>query len=161
MEKKYVYDYPMPAITTDCVIFRGSFHEDEFDAEVLLIKRKNDPFKDCWALPGGYLEPNETVIKCCVREVKEETGINLLDYTKVDKDFNVKIYDAIDRDPRQRTISIMSIAHVNDSVDAVAGDDAIELAWFRLDDLWGVELAFDHAMMIEDAIQHRMVSMVM
>ena len=68
----YTYKYPRPAVTADCVVIT---HEAE--PRVLLIKRGGEPFKDCWAIPGGFMEMNETTEQCAVRELKEETGLNI------------------------------------------------------------------------------------
>lgn len=143
MEKKqYVYDYPMPSVTVDCAVFR---YNNEYGIELLLIKRKNEPFKDCWALPGGYMEIGEDLETAVKREVLEETGI---DITKSRiAYYNDKVFDKPDRDSRGRTISFLSIAGVAADVVAAAGDDAKELKWFSVRSL--PPLAFDHAEMVE------------
>ena len=64
---KYEYNFPMPSVTVDCAIFR--INKDTFSPEVLLIKRANEPYKDCWALPGGFLDMNETIEEATNREV--------------------------------------------------------------------------------------------
>ena len=69
MEGQYCYQYPRPAVTTDCVIFG-------FDGEVLkvlLVERGGEPYKGCWAFPGGFLNMDETTDECAVRELEEET----------------------------------------------------------------------------------------
>ena len=71
MEGQYCYQYPRPAVTTDCVIFG-------FDGEVLkvlLVERGGEPYKGCWAFPGGFLNMDETTDECAVRELEEETGL--------------------------------------------------------------------------------------
>jgi ADP-ribose pyrophosphatase YjhB (NUDIX family) len=157
MEQKFVYDYPMPAVTTDCAIFSTDYHENVI--KVLLIKRKNEPYKDCWALPGGFLEQNETVTDCCVREILEETGIDLLN-NKCEKAFNIGIYDKPDRDPRQRVISMLSVAticyhwiEVGD-ITFEPGDDAIECKWVNINELNEINLAFDHKDMLRQALAY-------
>ena len=67
MEGNYCYKYPRPAVTTDCVVCSVTNHK----FEVLLVKRANEPFKDMWALPGGFLEENETLEECACRELEE------------------------------------------------------------------------------------------
>jgi len=74
----YTYKYPRPAVTADCVVIT---HEAE--PRVLLIKRGGEPFKDCWAIPGGFMEMNETTEQCAVRELKEETSIVISDLHQI------------------------------------------------------------------------------
>ena len=69
MKGVYTYEYPRPALTADVLVFS---HDRR---EVILIRRKNEPYKDCWALPGGFMDMNETIEQCAVRELKEETNI--------------------------------------------------------------------------------------
>lgn len=71
-KKVYTYDYPMASVTADIGVLRKA---EDGRFEILLIKRKNEPYKDCWALPGGFMEMDETLEKCAVRELKEETNI--------------------------------------------------------------------------------------
>ena len=69
-EKMYSYKYPHPAVTADNVIFGF----DNNDLNILLIKRKLEPYKDCWAFPGGFMNIDETIEECAARELKEETN---------------------------------------------------------------------------------------
>ena len=91
--KKYCYEYPRPAVTTDCVIFGY----DEGELKVLLIERALDPFKGQWALPGGFMQMDEDAETCAMRELKEETGIcittmeQLYCFSKVDRDLRHRI----------------------------------------------------------------------
>jgi 8-oxo-dGTP diphosphatase len=62
----YTYEYPRPMLTADCVVVRHR-------AEVLLVRRGNEPYKGCWALPGGFMEMDESIERCAVRELMEET----------------------------------------------------------------------------------------
>ena len=104
MEKgNYCYKYPHPSVTTDCVIFC----RDKEEIKVLLIKRKNEPFKGKWAFPGGFLNPDETAKEGALRELKEETGLE----TKDIQQFHT--FTRPDRDPRERVISIAYLAIVN------------------------------------------------
>ena len=141
---KYEYDFPMVSITVDCVIFR--YNEISNSPEVLLIKRKNEPFKDCWALPGGFVDPNETIIEATYREVLEETSVDIKNKSCF-KYVAEKIYDTPNRDPRGRTISMMSIAVIPNSTKVEARDDASEYKWFNINNL--PSLAFDHREMVE------------
>lgn len=132
-KKVYTYDYPMASVTTDIGVLRKA---EDGRFEILLIKRKNEPYKDCWALPGGFLEMDETLEKCAVRELKEETNI------VIDKAEFITMLDAVDRDPRGRTISVVFKSYAPDGAIAVPNDDAIEIGWFKNGQL--PELAFDH-----------------
>ena len=132
-KKIYTYDYPMASVTADMGVLRKA---EDGRFEILLIKRKNEPYKDCWALPGGFMEMDETLEKCAVRELKEETNI------VVDKAEFITMLDAVDRDPRGRTISAVFKSYAPKNAVAVANDDAIEIGWFKNGQL--PELAFDH-----------------
>ena len=127
------------AITLDAVIFKDL----NSSARILLIKRKKDPFKNSWALPGGFLEETEELEEGAKRELLEETGLEIEDLKQL------KTYGDLNRDPRGRTISIAFIGVVNKEVKIKAGDDAKEVNWFDLDEL--PDLAFDHSKIIEDA----------
>ncbi len=130
------------AITVDAVIFKGL----KSSAKILLIKRKNEPFKNKWALPGGFLEETESLKEGAKRELFEETEVEVEDLVQ----FNT--YGAINRDPRGRTISIAFIGKLTNEVGIKAGDDAKEADWFSVDEL--PELAFDHAEIIADAKEY-------
>lgn len=135
----YTYKYPRPAVTTDCVVFT-----QEEEPKVLLIQRGNEPYKGCWAFPGGFMNMEETAEECAVRELKEETGLT------VNQIRQIGAYSKVDRDPRGRTVSIAYLAIV-DTPTAVSGmDDAAKAAWFPLASL--PDLAFDHQDIMADAI---------
>lgn len=135
----YTYKYPRPAVTTDCVVITK-----EQEPKVLLIQRGNEPYKGCWAFPGGFMNMDETAEQCALRELKEETGLALEHIQQIGA------YTKVDRDPRGRTISIAYLA-VIDSPMAVSGmDDAANAAWFPIDSL--PELAFDHEEIMTDAV---------
>lgn len=135
----YTYKYPRPAVTTDCVVFTK-----EEEPKVLLIQRGNEPYKGCWAFPGGFMNMEETAEECAVRELKEETGLTV---TRIRQ---IGAYSKVDRDPRRRTVSIAYLAIV-DAPTAVSGmDDAAKAAWFPLASL--PDLAFDHKDIMTDAI---------
>lgn len=127
----YTYKYPRPALTTDALILKKN------TAEILLIQRGIDPYKGKWALPGGFVEMDELLEDACKRELMEETGLEL---AKLEQ---FKVFDKVDRDPRGRTISVVFYGFVEKDAKVKGGDDAVEAAWFKLDDL--PELAFDHA----------------
>ena len=134
----YEYKYPHPAVTVDCVVFTA-------DDKVLLIQRKNEPCKGRWAFPGGFMNIDETAERAVVRELAEETTI-VISETDV---FQIGAYTAVDRDPRERVITIAYFAEIEKPVKVKGSDDASTARWFSLDNL--PSLAFDHAEILEDA----------
>ncbi len=140
MKGTYTYDYPRPMLTADCVVL------NERD-EILLVRRGNDPFKGCWALPGGFMEMDETIEHCAVRELEEETGIIV-----PEKEIRlIGIYSAPGRDPRGRTVTAAYLVIIEECQmgKAHAGDDAAEVHWWPLYAL--PPLAFDHAQIVSDS----------
>ena len=125
-----------PLLTTDCVIFDG-------EERLLLIRRKNDPFRGAFALPGGFVETGETVEAACRREVIEETGI------KIGALHLIRVYSDPGRDPRGHTVSIAYMASVPPGTRPQAGSDAEDAQWRG--DWRDLDLAFDHAQIIADA----------
>jgi 8-oxo-dGTP diphosphatase len=125
-----------PFITTDCVIFDG-------DARVLLIRRKNEPFKGDYALPGGFIDIGETTEAACRREVREEAGLELGRLTLVG------VYSDPKRDPRGHAVSVVYMTRFADAPEPNAGDDAEHAEWVT--DWKSKVLAFDHAVIIADA----------
>jgi len=117
-------------LTVDIFIFNENH-------EFILIKRKNDPFKDSWALPGGFVDYGESTEDAAIREAKEETSIDV----ELERLFNV--YSEPDRDPRRHTVSIVYLAHGNFD-DARADDDAKDIGVYSFNDLKEMKLAFDH-----------------
>lgn len=123
--KKYNADkYPRPSVTTDNV----TFSIDENGAlSVLLVKRARPPFAGCFAIPGGFLEPNETVETCAVREITEETNVTPRAI------FPVGIFSTPGRDPRGWVISCAFFSAVaREEVHAVGMDDAAQALWFAV-----------------------------
>ena len=151
----YNYQYPRAALTVDAIVFvreripslQGESKKDGIRKEtfVLLIQRGREPFKNKWALPGGFIEMEETLEDACKRELQEETGL------EVDKMAQFKTYDAIGRDPRHRTISVIYFTELDKKQQVKGGDDAICADWFPISDL--PELAFDHKQILEDFFQ--------
>lgn len=127
------------SVTTDCVIFFRS----NLKPKVLLVKRKKDPFKGLWALPGGFLEDEEPLEMGARRELREETGL------EVDKLQQLQTFGTPGRDPRGRTISITFWGEVISEEKVEGNDDAAEAKWFELNDL--PELAFDHSDILQVA----------
>lgn len=135
----YTYKYPRPAVTADVVAITN-----EEEPKVLLIKRGYEPYKGCWAFPGGFMEMNETIEECAIRELEEETGLRL------DNMVQVGTYSKVDRDPRGRTITIAYLAIVDEPLSVIAQDDAAMVEWFSIKNL--PTLAFDHNEIMTDAI---------
>lgn len=134
----YTYEYPRPAVTADCVVITT-----ETCPRVLLVKRGNDPYKGCWALPGGFMNMDETAADCAIRELEEETGL------KVENVKQIGAYSAIDRDPRGRTVGVAYLTRIAQALPVKGQDDAAEAAWFPLNQL--PPLAFDHDLIMRDA----------
>jgi len=128
-----------PSITVDAVILKEN--------KIVLIKRRNAPFKEYYALPGGFVDYGERTEDAVIREVKEETGLK----TKIEKLLGV--YSAPDRDPRGHTITIVYKLNITGGK-LSAGDDAKEIGLFALDKL--PRLAFDHEEIIGDFIRKEM-----
>jgi 8-oxo-dGTP diphosphatase len=137
----YTYPHARPAVTVDCIIYKKNA---EGTYEVVLIKRINEPFKDEWALPGGFIGMNEELEGAAKRELFEETGI---DHNNLRQLFTV---GTVNRDPRHRTISIIYAGKFDDQIMKIkAGDDAKEAGWFSINHL--PPLAFDHNKIINRA----------
>jgi len=134
----HTYKYQRPAVTVDAIVFTN-VNSTLF---VLLIQRGQEPFKGKWALPGGFVGINELLHTACIRELEEETGLLI----KNMKQF--KTYDAIDRDPRHRTISVVYSAEIESKRFVKGGDDAVKANWFPVDTL--PDLAFDHHQILSD-----------
>lgn len=134
----YSYPYPRAALTVDAIVFTI-----ENDLKwLLLIERGNEPFKHQWALPGGFIDMNETLEEACKRELHEETGLRVESMTQF------KAFDKPDRDPRHRTISVVFSAKLNEKAVVTGSDDAARAAWYPVDQL--PALAFDHQQIIEE-----------
>ena len=128
----YSYKYPRPALTVDALVYV----EENGTFSVLLIQRGIEPFKGKWALPGGFVNMDELLETACKRELEEETGL------KVDKMTQFKTFDAINRDPRHRTISVVFSAQLPEKAKVKGNDDAASAKWFPINNL--PEMAFDH-----------------
>ena len=134
----YTYKYPRPALTVDALIIAGY----PGNPHILLIQRGRDPFAGMWALPGGFADMDETLEQACSRELEEETGISVPGL----KQF--RVYDAVDRDPRHRTVSVVFYSFVPVILTAKGGDDASAAGWFPTDRL--PSLAFDHEIIVRE-----------
>jgi 8-oxo-dGTP diphosphatase len=130
-------------LTTDVV----AFYEVNNYWQVLLIRRGHAPFQGQWALPGGYVEPDETSKAAALRELAEETQVTL---TWASPRL-VGVYDDPGRDPRGRVVSIAYALRFGGTLPRVAaGDDAAEAQWVPLEQATG--LAFDHDLILRDAL---------
>ncbi|MCC7412428.1 MAG: NUDIX hydrolase [Gammaproteobacteria bacterium] len=138
----YHYAQPHPAVTTDVVLFTIRAGR----LELLLVRRRHEPFAGCWALPGGFLDIDEDLDTCAARELEEETGVRGV-YLE-----QLYTFGAPERDPRERVIAVAYYGLAPaDTIEVQAGSDAGAAAWFARDALPG--LAFDHARIVE--LAHR------
>lgn len=138
----HTYKYPRAALTVDCVVFGF----DGGALQVLLIQRGLEPFKDHWALPGGFVQMNETLDEAARRELQEETGLREI--------FLEQLYtfSGVDRDPRERVISVAYYALVKPADHTTAAStDAADAQWFPVTEI--PPLAFDHATILEAALK--------
>jgi 8-oxo-dGTP diphosphatase len=136
----HTYEHPRMAVTVDVVLFT-----DSAAPEVLLIRRGKPPFEGRWALPGGFVGMDERLVEAAARELAEETGVS-----GVPLGF-FGYFDAIDRDPRGRTLSLAFWGRVDKRASALrAADDAADASWFPITDL--PPLAFDHDQIVAQAL---------
>ncbi len=140
----YTYKYPRPAVTADCIVITK-----EAEPKVLLIQRGDEPYKGCWAFPGGFMEIDETTEQCAIRELEEETGL------KVDEVHQIGAFSKVDRDPRGRTVTVAYLAFVDAPVEVKGQDDAANAEWFPLSAL--PALAFDHADIMKAVKAHSLL----
>ena len=138
-EEKFLSSYDItaferPSVAADVAVF--SMFEEETDnhrkdsearIHLLLIKRGEHPYMNGWALPGGFLRPDETIEACAVREVREETNLSLSTLIPIG------IFSEPDRDPRGRILSAAFVSIINENAAVTGGTDAIGAAWFALD----------------------------
>jgi 8-oxo-dGTP diphosphatase len=134
----HTYEFPRAALTVDCIVFGV----DEHDLKVMLIQRGLPPFEGKWALPGGFVRVDETLDEAARRELEEETGLRQVFLEQL------HTFGAVDRDPRERVVSVAYYALVKLSDHAVqAATDARDAAWFGVHD--APSLAFDHAEILQ------------
>ncbi|WP_298223314.1 NUDIX hydrolase [Flavobacterium sp.] len=131
---------PTAFVTVDVLLFKAI----ESINYLLLIERKNEPFKNCWALPGGFVEQHENLVDAAKRELQEETNITIHDLQQLGA------FGKPFRDPRGHVISIAYFGFVSKETEAVAADDAKAVRWFSVNEL--PEMAFDHLEIINLAL---------
>lgn len=129
------------SLTVDIVIFKLI----QNDCFVLLIQRKNEPYQNHWALPGGYVNDFENPDDAAVRELFEETHV----HANLEQ---LKVFGKPNRDPRGHVVSVAYVGFVDYSVQAMAADDALNAQWFNVLEL--PQLAFDHDEIIAFALQN-------
>ncbi|MBE6485842.1 MAG: NUDIX hydrolase [Methanosphaera stadtmanae] len=128
--------YKNPALTVDTLILE--------DNKIILIKRLNNPFKDYWAIPGGFVEYGEKVEDAAVREAKEETGLDI-ELTKL-----VGVYSDPDRDPRGHTVTIAFLSKIIGGT-LKSDSDAKDAKFLDINELKNMKLAFDHKEILKDS----------
>lgn len=138
-----VMQYERPSVTIDVVIF--SILDEEL--KVLLIKRKAWPYKDMWAIPGGFVHVNENLEAAAYRELAEETNVTR-EQVYLEQLFT---FGEPDRDPRTRVITVAYFTLVSaDQLNPRAADDATDVGWFSVYN--PPSLAFDHTEIIDYAL---------
>lgn len=137
----YCYDYPRPAVTVDILLFHGAAK----DMEILLIERRHEPFAGHWALPGGFVDKDESLEAAAARELLEETGLRRARFTQVGA------FGDPGRDPRGHTVSVAFAALLTKKPQPQAADDAAAAAWHPVNRL--PKMAFDHKKIIRAALR--------
>ncbi|HEY6162701.1 MAG TPA: NUDIX domain-containing protein [Bacteroidia bacterium] len=142
MDRKNCYEYPRPALTTDCVIFGFGGN----GLKVLLVEREKEPFKNKWALPGGFVHENENAEESAERVLLEKTGMKNV--------FIEQLYTFTqpDRDPREWIVSVTYFALVNNrQLQLITGRDIVKAEWFGVGHV--PRLAFDHNNIVKKALE--------
>ncbi len=127
-----------PLLTADTIIM-------DSDDRIILIKRKNNPYKDHWALPGGFVECGETLEQAATREAKEETGLQVEIITMVG------VYSNPQRDPRGHVVTVAFLARPTFGI-LKPSSDAKDASKFTQEEIKGLKLSFDHENILNDAI---------
>lgn len=143
----YTSKYPPFAVTVDAVVLATL----EGEPHALVVKRGSEPFKGSWALPGGFVDPDEDLCPAVMREVAEETGVHI----EARQFQQLGAYGRPDRDPRMRTVSVAYLATLPSPVDPVGGDDAADAQWKPVTWLLAESdrLGFDHGEILRDGVE--------
>ncbi|PNW85501.1 hypothetical protein CHLRE_03g189500v5 [Chlamydomonas reinhardtii] len=145
--KGYTYQWPRPAMTVDAIIV--SQPTPASPAQLLLIRRKFDPFKDSWALPGGFVDAGEGLDVAAARELQEETSVDPASVSMT----QVGAFADPGRDPRGWTVTVAYAALVpSTELGVKAADDAKDARWFDVSAL--PQLAFDHKLVVRSSLRH-------
>jgi 8-oxo-dGTP diphosphatase len=136
-------NYKKPSLTVDILIF-----DKKNNKNFILIKRKNNPFKGHWAIPGGFVDYGESVEDAATRESKEETMVDI----SLTELFNV--YSEPNRDPRGHTVTIVFLA-IGDINMKKPSSDALEAEIFSKDDIDDLKIAFDHGKILHDIFEKK------
>lgn len=140
---KYIYDWPRPMVTVDAVVF--AFFKNK--VRLLLVNRRNEPFKGKWALPGGFVGIDEELDEAAARELAEETGLVAVPLEQM------HTFGKCGRDPRGRQITIAFMGIATSRQNKIkAGDDAAEARWFDIEKL-PKDMAFDHNEVADFAVR--------
>ena len=131
-------DYKNPIPTVDAIIQKSS--------SILLVKRKKDPYKNQFALPGGFVNEGETIEEAIEREVYEETSL------KIHPIDILGVYSDPTRDPRGHMMTVVFIVLIIKGI-ATAGDDAKEISWIPIEKINEIKIAFDHKLVIRDYLR--------
>ena len=131
-----MYKNPIP--TVDAIIHRYS--------SILLVKRKKDPYKNCFALPGGFVNEGETIEEAIIREVYEETSLEVYPIGILG------VYSDPKRDPRGHMLTVVFIVLVVKG-NPTPGDDAQDISWIPTHTIGELEIAFDHKLLIQDFLR--------
>lgn len=138
----HTYEHPRPALTADVVAIRFAGGA----LEVLLIRRASEPYAGQWALPGGFVDMDETVEHAAARELAEETGVENAEVEQL------RVFSEPDRDPRGRTVTVAHLAMLRaGEAEVRAGDDASQAEFRPVSEATG--LAFDHDRVLEAALE--------
>jgi 8-oxo-dGTP diphosphatase len=139
---KYIYAWPRPMAAADIAVFGFSAGK----MKLLLVNRKNEPFKGKWALPGGFVDIDEELENAAARELAEETGLAGVQLEQI------HTFGNIGRDPRGRVITVTFMGIAEGRNKPKAGNDAAKARWFDIEKL-PKDLAFDHNEMVRFAIE--------
>ncbi len=145
MENKTFVDYRQEIkVAVDCVCI-ASQNGEKF---VLLMKRQYEPFKESWAIPGGFLQNDEELHEGALRELNEETNVDTSSFQTRE----IGTFGKIGRDPRKRIISVAFLVEVNELLPISTANESLDVRWVNLNELSSISLAFDHREIMDKAL---------